>query len=555
MFEIESEILALLRKSSEKLKEYFGFTDIPEITLDVPRDTKFGDLASSIALKIGRQIKHPATELAHIMADYMKPIIKEPPLNSIVKDVVVSAPGFINFFVKKEALYYILGDIKKSGADFGRNDLGKREKLNIEFVSANPTGPLTVAHGRQAAFGDSLARILEFSGFKVKREYYVNDEGRQIMLLGQSIRARYLELIGQVIEFPKDGYHGEYITEIAQSIKNRFSSRKLRAKAKFFEDYGYKTIMKEIKVDLIKFGVKFDTFYSQKSLRTSGKIKKAFSILEKNNFLYKHEGALWLKSSAFGDEKDRVVVKSDKSYTYLGPDIAYHMDKLKRRFNVLIDIWGPDHHGYIARIKAAIAGLGFNNEKLSVLIVQLVSLFRGKSPMRMSTRAGSFVTLKEIVSEIGLDCTRYFFLRRRRDSHLDFDLELAKKHTLDNPVYYIQYAHARISSILKYEKSNSKAPKTSADLNLLKEKEEARILTLLRSFGLVVQRSAEGYEPYGLLSYLEELAKAFHSFYNKHRVVSEDASLTKSRLLLAECIKIVIANGLRLLGVNAPTQM
>ncbi|MBL7069087.1 MAG: arginine--tRNA ligase [Candidatus Omnitrophica bacterium] len=556
MVDIESTIITLLKSSAERIKDYFNFDTIPEIELDVPRESSFGDLATNIAMKIGRQIRHPAKEIAHIMADQMKTEIKNPPYEAVIKNIEVGAPGFINFFLKGESLYYVLDWIKAEGGDFGRNTSGGGVKLNIEFASANPTGPLTIAHGRQAAFGDSLADILEFSGFRAKREYYINDEGRQITLLGSSIRAKYLQLLGEKHEFPADGYRGEYITDIAKEIMRRYKAGKRKAPEKFFADYGYKTILKGIKEDLKEFGVRFDIWSSQKKLSSSGRIKKALSILDKNGLLYASEGAVWLKSTKYGDEKDRVVIKSDKSYTYLGPDIAYHMDKYKRGFKTLIDIWGPDHHGYIPRIKAAISGLGYDKESISTLIVQLVTLYRGRTPVAMSTRAGNFVTLKEVVGEIGRDAARYFFLRRKRDSHLDFDLELAKKHSLDNPVYYIQYAHARISSILEFEKRESKGVKgVKPDPGLLKSKEELGILRMLRQFPLIVLSSAEGFEPYRLLPYLEELAKGFHSFYNKHRVVSEDPALTKARLLLAECIKIVIANGLRLLGVSAPTSM
>ena len=300
----------------------------------------------------------------------------------------------------------------------------------------------------------------------------------------------------------------------------------------------------------------FNTWFSQRHLRTSGKIKKSLSILDKNGLLYTHEGALWLKSSRFGDEKDRVVLKSDKSYTYLGPDIAYHMDKYKRRFVKLINIWGPDHHGYIPRIKAAVAGLGYDAESLTPLIVQLVTLYRGRTPVPMSTRAGSFITLREVMDEIGRDAARFFFLRRRRNSHLDFDLELAKKHSMNNPVYYVQYAHARICSIGKFKKRESGLPRDAGlNLYLLKNKEEFKILRILRQFPLVAYSGAEALEPYRLLIYLEDLAKSFHSFYDKHRVISQDLALTKARLLLVECVKIVIANGLRLLGITTPASM
>jgi len=362
--------------------------------------------------------------------------------------------------------------------------------------------------------------------------------------------------LGERPEFPQDGYKGDYIVDIAGDIRDRYNESKRNAPLSFFTDYGYKNILNGIKLDLKDFGVAFDIWFSQRRLGASGKVERAIESLKQKGLAYEKEGALWLKSTDFGDEKDRVIIKSDGSYTYFGPDIAYHIDKYNRGFKKLVDIWGPDHHGYIPRMKAVVTGLGYEKESLDPLIVQLVTLYRGKTPVPMSTRVGSFVTLKEVISEIGTDATRFFFLRRRRDSHLDFDLELAKKHSLDNPVYYIQYAHARISSIIEFEKKEAKIPGgVKPDPSLLKSKEELNILRVLRQFPFAVQSSAAAYEPYRLLTYLEDLAKAFHSFYNKHRVVSEDYSLSATRLILVECVKIVIANGLGLIGVNAPTKM
>ncbi|MFH1753808.1 MAG: arginine--tRNA ligase [Candidatus Omnitrophota bacterium] len=556
MLDIESITISLLEESLKKLRGVFSFDASPSIDLDIPKESAFGDLSSNIALKLGRQIRHPAKELAHIMVDGMKVMSKELPYSSLIKDIEVRGPGFINFFIKEEALCDIMDRVMKEGKKYGSSDIGKGVKINVEFASANPTGPLTIAHGRQAAFGDSLTNILRFSGFAAEKEYYINDEGRQIDLLGRSIQARYLELIGDAAELPQDGYRGDYIIDIAGDIKERHKDSKRDAPLSFFTDRGYKDILNGIKLDLKDFGVSFDIWFSQRHLGASGKVEKAIELLKEKELTYEKEGALWLRSTGFGDEKDRVIIKSDGSYTYFGPDIAYHIDKYKRGFKKLIDIWGPDHHGYIPRMKAAMEGLGYEKGSVNPLIVQLVTLYRGKTPVPMSTRAGSFVTLKEVMTEIGADAARFFFLRRKRDSHLDFDLELAKKHSLDNPIYYIQYAHARISSIIEFEKKETKIPGgLKPDSSLLQSKEELNILRVLRQFPFVAQSSAAILEPYRVLIYLEDLAKSFHSFYNKHRVVSDDYSLSAARLQLVECVRIVIANGLKLIGVSAPTKM
>jgi len=518
----------------------------------------FGDLSTNAAMRIGHQLRRPAKEVAVFLVERINSRLKYSQLDSFVDRVEIKGPGFINFHLKNTSLYYVLDEIKALKNNYAKNNLGAGKKIQIEFVSANPTGPLTVAHGRQAVFGDSLASILEFSGFKVVREYYVNDEGRQIDILGQSIRARYLELVGEELTFPEDGYKGTYIRTLASEIKKKFGKRKRKNPVSYFSKYGYSALLKEIRKDLDEFGVKFNVWYSQKRLREKGITKKALNILQKKNFLYKKEGAVWFKSSQFGDEKDRVVVKSDGAHTYIAPDIGYHMDKYKRRFERVINIWGPDHHGYIPRIKAAVEALGIDPKRLDCLIAQLVTLYKGKEIIPISTREGQFITLKDVVKEVGKDAARFFFLMRRRDSLLNFDLELAKKHSLDNPVYYIQYAHARICSITEFHKSGSKSKPQkaiSADKTLLKTNEEFRILKTLREFPLVIKICAKGLEPYPLIPYLQDLAASFHSFYNKHRVVTDNLALTQARLELINCARIILATGLKLLGISTPTKM
>ena len=374
-------------------------------------------------------------------------------------------------------------------------------------------------------------------------------------ILGNSIRVRYLELFGPTEPFPSDGYKGSYVIEIAKEFKKKYGNKHLNAKdIKVFREFGLRWILNDIKKDLKAFGVKFNVWYSQKALRKSGKVERAMALLKEKGYIYEQDNAVWFKSTAFGDDKDRVVRKSDGSLTYLAPDIAYHLEKYRRGFKKIIDIWGPDHHGYVPRMKAAIRALGFTEDSLSVLIVQLATLYKGGQVVSMSTRAGEFVTLREVMGEVGKDVSRFAFLMRRISSHLDFDLDLVKKESSENPVYYIQYAHARIWSIMEYSKRSHIAA-SRFDSKLLKEPEELELLRALRQFPLIVALGGKAQEPYVILQYLQDLATSFHSFYNKHRVVTDDVSLTKSRLVLVGCVRIVLANGLKLLGVSLPKKM
>ena len=561
-----TELLSKMDQALERALESVSPNDpskkafpFPDIELQIPKDSKHGDLTTNVALRLAGKFSLKPLVLAGLVKDALSEHFNTSGLGKVISKVEILPPGFINFWLKTEFLYTNLAQISKEKDSFGKNTLGKGKKVNIEFVSANPTGPLTIAHGRQAAVGDALCRIMIFSGFKVSKEYFINDVGTQIEILGKSVYARYLSLIGMESEFPEDGYRGDYIKDIAglllQKHQKRFTE-KSEKNLKFISEFAVIVILDEIKTDLAKFGVSFDKWFSQKSITTE-KIKKVLGKIEERGFIYKKDGAVWFKSTAFGDDKDRVVIKGDGAFTYLAPDIAYHLDKYKRKFDRLIDIWGPDHHGYISRLKASACALGYKKENISVLIVQLATLFRDGAALSMSTRRGDFITLKEVMDEVGCDVAKFFFLMRKLDSHLDFDLALAKKSSHDNPVYYIQYAHARIASILEFSK-RSKNIKLSSDYRpeLLKAPEEIRILRTLSQFPLVTASGAKSLEPYRIVEYLNELAKAFHSFYTKHRVVSEDiAELTKSRLGLVMAVKIVLANGLNLLGISFPERM
>ncbi len=556
---IENDITLTLEGSALEVLADLGIAPakIPKIKaeLEIPKEKSHGDLATNIAMKGCGLARKTPLEFAGLIREKLDHNISASILKKVIDRIEVKPPGFINFFLNKNYLCKVILEIKRKKYNFGRSGMGSGIKLQVEFVSANPTGPLTIAHGRQAAIGDSLANILEFLGYRITREYYLNDEGVQMDTLGRSIRIRYLELFGKAADFPQDGYKGSYVIDIARQFKKKYGRKFIKIEdINAFTNFGLRWILNDIKKDLKGFGVKFDLWYSQKALRKSGKVGRAISLLKEKGYIYEKDNAVWFRSSEFGDDKDRVVFKSDHSTTYLAPDIAYHLEKYKRGFKKIIDIWGPDHHGYVPRIKAAIKALGFPEDSLSVLIVQLATLYRSGQVVSMSTRAGEFVTLREVVDEVGKDVARFSFLSRKVTSHLDFDLDLLKKESSENPVYYIQYAHARIWSVLEYGREKH-ILSAKFDSQLLKEEEELILLRALRQFPIIVALSGKTLEPYIILQYLQDLAKVFHCFYTKHRVVGEDLSLTKSRLVLIDCVRIVLANGLRLLGVSLPKKM
>lgn len=548
--------LELLIEATVKELSSLIIKECPPIQLEIPKDKTNGDLACNIALKIAKDFKESPLHLASKIKENLSSRIAHSQFSKKIKKIEVKPPGFINFFLSDEVLYELLGQILKEKNNFGRRKIKSKNKVQIEFISANPTGPLSVAHGRQAAVGDALANILKFLGYDVTKEYYINDEGTQIDILGKSILSRYKELLGEPLEFPENGYQGDYIYDIAKDFIERDASKKSEAKKdfKFFLQFGREHILEIIKDDLKDFKVEFDVFSRQSEIAPEKKIKKTLLDLKKRGFVYEKDGATWFKSSAFGDDKDRVVIKSDGSLTYVAADIVYHKDKFKRGFDWVINIWGPDHHGYIPRLKAAVEALGFKEKKFSVIIVQLATIFKQGRPLSMSTRRGQYISLREVIDEVGVDAARFFFLMRRTDSHLDFDLELAKKQSLENPVFYIQYAHARISSILNFSQGN-KIPFKSVDFDLIKQPEELELLKNLNSFPDTLLGCLILLDPFILVDYLQELACAFHKFYDRVRVVSEDLALTQARLKLIEAVKIILATGLGLLGINAPDKM
>lgn len=541
---IQDSLIEVIRETLRDLKLHGHLKE--DLYLDFTTDSRFGDFFTNIALKLSKELKTHPRDIAPAIIESIKQNLMKGNLNHYVAQIKAEGAGFINFYLADKYFYEKLQELVTKGPDSLRFNRGAGKPVLIEFVSANPTGSLSVAHARQGAVGDCLANVLGFLGFKVKREYYLNDEGNQINILGGSVDLRIRQLNGEQIEFPKEYYQGDYIYDIAkEAIRKKIKTGEL---GDFAADY----ILEIIKKELDDFGIKFDTWYSQKELGKSGKIEKDLDALKKKDYLYEQEGALWFKSTAFGDDKDRVVRKSDGAYTYLAPDIAYHQEKYRRGFEWLINLWGPDHHGYIGRIKSSISAFGHNPETLSIIIVQLATIFRQGEPVLMSTRKGQYITLREVLDEVGKDASRFFFLMRRTSSHLDFDLDAAKKQTSENPIFYVQYAYARICSIIR---SSTLGLKERTELSVLKEKEELALIKKALQFPSILNICYSTLDPYMLTVYLQELSETFHKFYDLHRVLGEDSVLTQARLCLIRGVKIVLATGLDLLGVSKPEKM
>lgn len=539
---------ALISVIADTLTGFNLGTDLSaQVTLDFPTDSRFGELSTNIPLRLSKILKKAPVQIANDFIPALKKNLGEHDLGRYIKDVKAEGAGFINFYLSSHFFHDYLKSVVDKGVDFLKIDYGKKKPVLIEFVSANPTGSLSVAHARQAAVGDSLANILNFLGFEAKREYYLNDEGNQINILGASVALRIRELQGEKIDFPENYYQGSYVYDVAKkAIEEKTGTHALG-------DYAAGYILDIIKKELDDLGVKFDYWYSQKELNKSGQIKAALAGLSKRGFLYDQDGAVWFKSTDLGDDKDRVVVKSDGSYTYLAPDIAYHEEKYKRGFSWLINLWGPDHHGYINRLKASVKAFGHPDDSLSVIIVQLATISRNGKPVQMSTRKGQYITLREVLDEVGPDAARFFFVMRRTSSHLDFDLEVAKKQTSENPVYYVQYAYARIGSILRNSQLNP--GDSGIDFFLLKEKEELLLIKKLWQFSSTLNICLVTQDPYMLTVYLQELSELFHKFYDEHRVLGEDEKLSFARLSLCGATRTVLATGLGLLGISLPEKM
>ncbi|HHY46377.1 MAG TPA: arginine--tRNA ligase [Firmicutes bacterium] len=532
-----------------------GRLDPREIPVEVPRDRAHGDFASTIAMVLARKVKEAPRAIAEVLARSF-----EYP-SEYINTVEVAGPGFINFGVNTCWLHEAIIAAIEDGESYGRIDQGGGLKVQIEFVSANPTGPMNVVNARAAAVGDVLANLFDFAGYDVSREYYINDAGNQVDVLGESCEIRMRQLMGEDIPLPERCYKGEYISDLARRALEEHGEEIRRmdpgARREFFKEFALKAILEWQKASLERFGVRFDTWFSERVLVKAHEDEEVLDILRKGGFLYEKDGAVWFRSTDFGDDKDRVVVKSDGTTTYLLRDLAYHRNKFRRGFEHIIDIWGPDHHGYVARTRAGIQAMGYPPEAFEVLLLQLVTLYSGGEQVRMSKRAGEFITMDELIDDVGKDAARYFFVTRSTDSHLDFDLELARKESQENPVYYIQYAHARIASILRQASSMgiSERPARLCRLDLLDqdvEKELARMICLLPD---EVAAAVRERAPNRMARYALDLAGIFHNFYNKCRVIGEDEELMQARLALVRATKVVLANVLRILGISQPERM
>jgi len=586
---MKTQIQQLVSQALEKIAVdgIIAPEQIPQPIIERARDTRHGDFACNVAMVLAK----PARSRPRDLADKLVAALPE---SALLEKVEIAGPGFINFYLTSAAYYELVPQAIGQGYEFGRSDLGRGRRVQVEFVSANPTGPLHVGHGRGAAYGAVVADLLAAVGFDVHREYYVNDAGRQMDILAASVWLRYLELCDEELDFPANGYKGDYVWDIAAILHQehaedyRYPAAEVFAglpedeprggdkelyidaviartrqllgdnRYRFVFELTLNTILDDIRDDLELFGVHYDDWFSERSLTESGAVYKAIERLRHADHMYEKEGALWFRSSAFGDEKDRVVLRDNGQHTYFASDIAYHMDKLERGFERVIDVWGADHHGYVPRMKAALDALGDDPSRLDVLLVQFANLYRGGEKVQMSTRSGSFVTLRQLRKEVGRDAARFFYVMRKCEQHLDFDLDLAKSQSSDNPVYYVQYAHARICSVLRQAAEKGLSMEISegaGNLGRLIEEHEKALLKSLSRYAEVVENSALNEEPHQLTHYLRELANELHTYYNAHQFLVDDDALRDARIKLILAVQQVLRNGLNLLGVSAPERM
>lgn len=551
------DIKKLLSNAIEKAAQQaiedgaFHAKQLPEVLLEVPPQKEFGDYATNFAMQAARYAKTNPRLIATALVERLH--------EEWLEKTEIAGPGFINFYLKSDVIYSKLAAILAAGEQYGnlpRNDAGK---IQVEYVSANPTGPLHVGHGRGAAYGSALVKLLRAAGYDVESEYYINDAGNQMDNLAASVDARYLELLGRTVDFPENGYRGQDIIDTAQRIIDKEGAKYLdmlpQERLAVFKELALKEKLAALKEDLAAFNVDFDVWFSERTLHQSGKIQETCDELLKNGNIYEQDGALWLRSTAYGDDKDRVVIRDNGVPTYLAADIAYHRNKFERGFKRIIDIWGADHHGYVCRVKAAVKALGFEADDLEVLLLQMVSLYRNGELVKMSKRTGQSITLAELIEEVGTDAARFFFVMRSLDSQLDFDLDLAKSHSNENPVYYIQYAHARICSILHQAAEVGLKSSAEPDLTLLTMPVEIELIKKLAEYEDEIAYAARERAVHRIARYAHELSGAFHSFYNQCRIVGVEPALAKARLALILAVQNTVRHSLAILGVSAPEKM
>ncbi len=557
--QLKEKITANLVKAANLAREAgeLNFSDIPNFVLEVPREKAHGDLAANLAMLLTRQAKASPRIVAEKIISYFNAD------GTWVKDIEIAGAGFINFRLDPAWLSLVVPEVLKQGRSYGSSDLGQGEKVQVEFVSANPTGLLHMGNARGAALGDSLANLLSFAGYDVHREFYINDAGNQIENFAKSLEARYLQQLGHDVPFPEEGYHGQDLIDTVKRLIGKLGDKYVSAASELRREMLVKFALQEkladIKETLTNFGVEYDVWFSEQTLHDSGRVQQVLEQLKDKGFIYEKEGALWLRSTDFGDEKDEVVVRSNGTPTYFAADIAYHKNKFERGFDKVINIWGADHHGHVARMKGAVKALGYNPDNLQILLMQLVRLIQQGEIVRMSKRSGQYITLRELIDEVGKDAARFFFVLRDPDSTVEFDLDLAKAESAENPVYYVQYAHARLCSILrKAAEEFGEAHFLDKNINyslLVNSQSERELLRKLGEFPFEIATSAQLLEPHRIARFALDLASLFHTFYNDQRVLAEDASLRAARLSLVEATRVTLFNILFILGVNAPERM
>jgi arginyl-tRNA synthetase len=554
---ILDQVKQLLKEEIENAAVKAGLAkkeELPEVVLEVPKEKAHGDFATNMAMQLARVAKKAPRMIAdELVANFDKS-------KASISKVEIAGPGFINFYMDNAYLTELVPTVLKAGKDYGRTEHGGGKKVQVEFVSANPTGTLHLGHARGAAVGDSICNILDYAGFNVSREFYINDAGNQINNLAVSIEARYFQALGKEKAMPEDGYHGADIIEFGKDLAEEYGESWLEKeeseRVSFFREYGLKRELEKLKADLAEFRVDFDVWFSETSLYNNGKIEAALEKLKAKGVVFEEEGATWFRTTDYGDDKDRVLIKNDGSFTYLTPDIAYHNDKFERGFEKLINIWGADHHGYIPRMKAAIQALGYKKEQLDVMIIQLVSLFQNGEKVKMSKRTGKAITLRELMEEVGIDATRYFFAMRSNDTHLDFDMDLAVSKSNENPVFYVQYAHARVCSMLRQGEEMGLSYNGELDLSQIDSEKEFELLKKIGEFPAVINEAAEKLLTHRVTNYVFELASALHSFYNAERVLdAENKTKSQARYALMKATQITLENALNLVGVEAPERM